>query len=147
MTGCAGPLIASRAGPGAWLWRQPPMLWMDRYAAQGASYIRLPLILPPDPRTAYRLVMEGLLGLVWSSGTWFASPAAEKLLGGMANIHSKGTNRRDIRSAAHGNAYARPPYRVRYPDALEVSGTRYTASNAEDFMYISEAGDVPDLTT
>lgn len=145
-TGCSGPLIASKKGPGVWLWRQPPISSVDSHAAEGASYIRLPQNLPPEAGIISYLVMQGLLGLVWSSGSWFSSPAAAKLLGGRSEIMSGGIVRRDIRSAATGDVYARPPFRIRYPDIMEINGTRYSAEHAGGLLYSDGKGIVLNLT-
>ena len=146
-TGCSGPLIASRPGPGTWTWHQPSTPLPDRYAAQGASYIRLPLVLPPDVRIAYSLIMQGLLGLIWTGGTWFASPVAEKLLRAQNRIYPKERSRRILRSAAKGDVYARPPSWVKYPDFLEINATRYNAAHHGDFLYVNEAGNLLNLTS
>ncbi|KAL8757333.1 MAG: hypothetical protein Q9184_004232 [Pyrenodesmia sp. 2 TL-2023] len=145
-TGCSGPLIVSRKGPGVWLWRQTPAGLVNSYAAEGASYIRLPVHLPPDPNIINSLLMQGLLGLVWSSGSWFASPAAEKVFGGQYEIESGGMTRRDIRSASMGNVYARPPVMTRYPGVVEINGTLYTAGQTGEFMYSDTDGNMANLT-
>ena len=44
--------------------------------ATGASYIEMPVRLPPKMRTTSHLAVEGLLGLVWGGGNWFVSEAA-----------------------------------------------------------------------
>ncbi|KAL9604097.1 MAG: hypothetical protein Q9219_000685 [cf. Caloplaca sp. 3 TL-2023] len=139
-TGCSGPLIASQTGPGAWLWRQPSSPVRSRQAAQGASYVRIPSELPPDPRIAYHLVMEGLLGLVWSGGGWFSSPSAQKLLGSKSGLLLRKRTSVDTKPTATAIAYARPPRRVRYPDLLEINGSQYTLSDTGTKMYTSQGG-------
>lgn len=141
-TGCSGPLIASRKGRGVWLWRQPPAGSANSHAAEGASYIRLPMHLPPDPSILNYLIMQGLLSLAWSSGSWFASPAAEKVFGGQKGIIVG----REIRSASTGNVYARPPLVSRYPDVVEINGTQYTAENSKDCLYSDVDGKSLNLT-
>lgn len=143
-TGCSGPLITSKKGPGVWLWRQPPTTSADSHASQGASYIRLPLNLPPNPKAFNDQVMQGLLALVWSSGSWFASPAAEKVFGGQYEL--KVGAQRDIRSPTTGNVYAQPPLRTMYPDFLEINGTQYNAEQARDLQFSNGDGEVLDLT-
>lgn len=145
-TGCSGPLLASRKGPGVWLWRQPPAGSANSHAAEGASFIRLPMHLPPDPSILNYLIMQGLLGLVWSSGSWFASPAAEKVFGGQYGIKVGGIVRRDIRSAGTGNVYARPPLVTRYPDVVDINGTQYTAEKTSDCLYSDVDGNSLNLT-
>lgn len=145
-TGCSGPLLASRPGPGTWLWRQPSESSIGRHAAQGASYIRLPSILPPDPRVAYSLIMEGVLCLVWNSGIWFANNAAEKLLRERHSIHASEKASRDIRSASRGNVYSQPPNKFRYPDSLEIDSIVYAANKAGNFLYLDKDGNLLNLT-
>ncbi|KAL8802619.1 MAG: hypothetical protein Q9182_003710 [Xanthomendoza sp. 2 TL-2023] len=138
--GCSGTVSASQPGPGTFAWRAPTDAltgWGGR--AAGASYITLPAALPPDPGTTNWLMMEGLLGLVWGGGKWFASSAAENLLAG------RKVGRRSIRSAKEGQVYARPPRRGRYPTLVEIDGTRYHSDRRPDgdFMYADEAGTMP----
>ncbi|KAL8822052.1 MAG: hypothetical protein Q9223_000044 [Gallowayella weberi] len=141
--GCSGTVSASQPGPGTFAWRAPTDAltgWGAR--AAGASYITLPAALPPDPKTAKWLVMEGLLGLVWGGGKWFASSAAENLLAG------RKVGRRSIRSATEGQVYARSPPRGRYPTLMEIDGTRYHADRQTDgdFMYADDAGKTVNLS-
>ncbi|KAL8727627.1 MAG: hypothetical protein Q9166_005935 [cf. Caloplaca sp. 2 TL-2023] len=145
ITGCSGPLLASRPGPGSWLWRQPAP---DRRAAEGASYISMPRTLPPDRKTSGWLAWEGLLGLEWSgrSGRWFASSAAEDLLGGDGGIAVGARHRRELRSTNRGNVFARPPLKVKYPALIEINGTKYTKNPAYELLYGSSAGEVLNLT-
>lgn len=119
---------------------------MNSYAAEGASYIRLPVHLPPDPNIINYLLTQGLLGLVWSSGSWFASPAAEKVFGGQYEIQSGAITQRNIRSASMGNVYARPPVMTRYPGVVEINGTLYTAEQTGEFVYSDTDGNGVSLT-
>ncbi|KAI4287103.1 MAG: hypothetical protein L6R35_003640 [Caloplaca aegaea] len=146
ITGCSG-LLASQKGPGSWLWRQPPAASTDsNNPAEGASYIRLPRNLPPDPKIFDYLVLQGLLGLVWSSGSWFASLAAEKAFNGRYDIKAGDMVRRDIRSAELGDAYARAPKKIRYPEVVEINGTEYSAEQAGKLVYFSKDNKALDLT-
>lgn len=145
-TGCSGPLLASRRGPGAWLWSQPSTSSINSLAAEGASYIRLPSILPPDPRVAYTLVIEGVLGLIWGRGRWFSNDATEKLLAAKYSVHVTKRARRDIRSSTRGYVYARAPSMLRHPDSLEVNGIMYTAKDVENFVYLDGNGNLLNLT-
>lgn len=145
-TGCS-ILLASRKGPGSWLWAQPPAPVLTRSRpAEGASYIRVPWILPPDQKKSDYLALQGVLGLSWSSGSWFASPAVEKAFGHRYDIKVGGNRRRDIRSTEVGNAYARSPLRDRYPDVVELNGTEYSAGGAGGQIYSGDGGHVLNLT-
>ncbi len=145
--GCSGPLLASRPGPGGWLWRQPAT---DRRAAEGASYISLPRTLPPKPNHARWLAWEGLLGLEWSGGgTWFADSAAEALIRSGSGILVGAKRRRDVLSTNRGTVFARPPLRMRYPTFVEINGTHYALHNGEEgdpLMYESSGGGIRNLT-
>lgn len=146
-TACSG-LLASRKGPGSWLWRQPPpaMSTDGNNPAEGASYIRLPRNLPPDPKLFDHLAMQGLLAMLWSSGSWFASPAAEKAFSGRFGIKAGGMLRRDIRSDRMGDVYARPPFKAKYPEIVEINETEYRTKQAGDMMYCSKDNRVLNLT-
>lgn len=145
--GCSGPLLASRPGPGGWLWRQPAT---DRRAAEGASYISLPRTLPPKPNVARWLAWEGLLGLEWSGGgRWFADSAAEDLIRSDSGILVGAKRRRDVLSANRGTAFARPPLRMRYPTSVEINGTHYSMLNggaSDALLYENPSGGILNLT-
>ena len=145
--GCAGPLLASRPGPGGWLWRQPAT---DRRAAEGASYISLPRTLPPKPNVTRWLAWEGLLGLEWSGGgRWFADSAAGDLLRTGSSISVGARHRRDTLPANRGRVVARPPVTKRYPSSLEINGTQYHAQEAnpgDEFLYGNIDGEILNLT-
>ncbi|KAL8840874.1 MAG: hypothetical protein Q9170_001138 [Blastenia crenularia] len=146
---CSGRVEDSRAGPGTWTWDTVDPHSDDYFPitfASGASYIRLPEQLPPDPRSNYALSMQGILGLAWGGGKWFISPAAKSLLDG--RIHSiKG--RRGIRSAVKGDVFARSPVRMVYPAFMKLNGTEYTSddSGAGGFVYTDSSGKKLNLTS
>ncbi|KAI4264259.1 MAG: hypothetical protein L6R42_000624 [Xanthoria sp. 1 TBL-2021] len=143
--GCSGTVTASGPGPGDWSWRATADVlkdWQSR--AVGASYITLPATLPPDPSTSKWLMAEGLLGLVWGGGKWFASPAAQDLLGRRDSITSRRAAPRGIRSALKGNVYARPPLRGRFPTRVQIDGTEY--SHTGTFIYADGVGNKINLT-
>ncbi|KAL8947604.1 MAG: hypothetical protein Q9222_006130 [Ikaeria aurantiellina] len=146
VTGCSGQLLASRQGPGTWLWLQIAMPTASRYPAEGASYIAIPQNLPPDPKTSRWLASEGVLGLIWGGGRWFASPSAQTFLESKGMVSVQAKFRRDIRSDDMANAYARPPARTMYPTLVDVNGTQYTTSEVGDFFYTSSAGTALNLT-
>lgn len=145
---CSGRVIDSRAGPGTWTWDTVDPDSNEYFPVtfvSGGSYIRLPEYLPPNPRLNRALSVQGILGLAWGGGKWFASPAAESLLGG----RSRSVPRRDIRSATKGDVYARPPRTLVYPNLMRINGTEYTMtiSNAEEVMYINgDTGRIFNLT-
>lgn len=129
---CSGTVLDSRTGPGTWSWDRSESFGNDLNYADGASYISLPKSLPPDPTAISGLLMQGILGFVWGGGKWFASPAADRLLGGRSGLNL----RRDLRSAKKGDVYARPPRRVVYPTFITMNGTEYSSDEgAESFMY------------
>ncbi|KAI4120751.1 MAG: hypothetical protein LQ338_006792 [Usnochroma carphineum] len=120
--GCFGRIRASRAGPGTWNWIAQRSLRsgaLQSFAA-GASYITLPASLPPDQTTINALSIQGILGLAWGGGKWFASGAAKQYLEGRSH-----PMRRDIRSGEKGDVLARSPQRIAYPDHMKINGTEY----------------------
>ena len=145
--GCADTVLDSKAGPGEWVWQAAEGPAESIQGAAGASFISVPTVLPPDDGTARWMLMEGLLGLVWSGGKWFSSPGAEKMLGHGKMRTRSGSLRyqRDVYSANKGKVYARPPLRVRYPSLIEINGTQYTGGETSDFRYTDSAGNVVEL--
>ena len=144
--GCLGLLLASRPGPGEWLWRQPAT---DRRPAEGASYISLPQTLPPKPEISRWLAWQGLLVLVWSGGgRWFAGAEAERLIRSDSSISVGPKRRRGVLSANRGTVVARPPLIERFPSFLEVNGTQYLkhdAGQGDEFLYENLGGEVLNL--
>ncbi|KAL8759596.1 MAG: hypothetical protein Q9199_000640 [Rusavskia elegans] len=153
ITACSGSVVETGRGPGSWRW----LLWdnpvyttlpeLERPTIEGASYITLPKALPPDATTANWLHMEGLLGLVWGGGKWFASSAAEAALGRMTIVPRGVRHRRDIRSSEKGQVYTQNPPRAVYP-VITINGTSYTFNEklAGDGLYTNDAGEVLNLT-
>lgn len=146
ITGCSSSLVSTRPGPGNWVWKQwdPSARPYPLPGVGGASYISLPEKLPPNPLMHQWLSAEGLLGLVWGGGSWFASPQAQNVLGGGPVGIKKA--RRDIRSKDKGNLWARPPMKEVFPMWIDINGSRYSDVGEGDFMYNSEAGGVLNLT-
>ncbi|KAL8922589.1 MAG: hypothetical protein Q9208_005093 [Pyrenodesmia sp. 3 TL-2023] len=152
---CSGRLLQSRPGPGRWRW-----VFDDPYVnrARGASYITLPRSLPPGKEAYGWMMIEGLLGLAWGGGKWFASDAARRFLGGGGGggggVGSSVTPRsrlarRDIRSAHKGTVYARPPSQSVFPDRVEMrNGSVYTGhgGSSSHMVFKDEVGNEIDLT-
>ncbi|KAL9010819.1 MAG: hypothetical protein Q9173_004286 [Seirophora scorigena] len=132
---CSGVPMETRAGPGNW---HHEATGDER--AYGASYITLPRSLPPGETEANWLNTEGVLGLVWGGGRWFAK-GAESL--GRETI---GVRRRGVVSAEKGTVYSREPTRWRWPDVVVVNGTRYIDAGTADFLYQSAEGQVVNMT-
>ncbi|KAL8899755.1 MAG: hypothetical protein Q9192_001421 [Flavoplaca navasiana] len=136
--GCSGTITASQRGPGNWSWD-----WGSR--AVGASYMTLPATLPPDSSTSKWLMAEGVLALAWGGGKWFATPAAQRLLGRRdSSITRRTIAPRSIRSANEGDVYARPPVKGRFPTRIEIDGIEY--SHTGTLMYADGAGNRINLT-
>lgn len=114
---------------------------MDHVSPEGASFIRLPQALPPDPSMYGWMMVEGLLGLAWGGGSWFISEKAKRLLGGGA-----GKGRRDIRSENKGNLWARSPMRECFPKWIDFNGTRYEDEGVEGKIYKDGGGQLLNTT-
>ncbi|KAL9001144.1 MAG: hypothetical protein Q9169_000327 [Polycauliona sp. 2 TL-2023] len=143
--GCSGTVTATGYGPGHWLWRATADVltdWGSR--AVGGSYISLPATLPPDPSTSKWLMAEGVLALVWGGGKWFASAAAQELLGRGDTITGGRISARGIRAADRGDVYARPPLNGSFPTRIQIDGIEY--SHVGTFMYADRVGDKINLT-
>ncbi|KAL9576381.1 MAG: hypothetical protein Q9212_007148 [Teloschistes hypoglaucus] len=145
LTGCSGLLMASRRGPGRWLWRQSDMPLAESHAAEGASYITVPQDLPPSDDTAKWLASQGLLGLIWNGGKWFSTPETERLLG-LPAISVQAKLRRDILSARKGNVYARSPPRMKYPTYMDINGSVWSDLGGAGFLYGDTLGNVRNLS-
>ncbi|KAL8927083.1 MAG: hypothetical protein Q9208_002629 [Pyrenodesmia sp. 3 TL-2023] len=136
--GCSGSVLESRSGPGIWIW-SPGRL--DPVHPEGASFIKIPEALPPDPSMYGWMMAEGLLGLAWGGGSWFISEKAKRLLGGVSR---KG--RRDIRSEVKAHLWARSPMRECFPKWIDVNGTRYEDEGTEGKVYKDGNGEVLNTT-
>ena len=165
LNGCSTHIINTGHGPGVW-WQNffsiaavpgipadsfPP--WMTAPEGDkkigGGSYIRVPTIArPPDGMMANMLTMEGVLGLVYGGGQWFASDAARRVVarakGGLTNFPKKG--KRGIRSELKGTVYAQRPSGWVYPDKVKVNGTEYVGGGT-NLVYESEDGQLLNLTS
>ncbi|KAL8629073.1 hypothetical protein Q9189_005223 [Teloschistes chrysophthalmus] len=138
--------MASRRGPGRWLWRQSDMPLAESQAAEGASYITVPQDLPPNADTEKRLASQGLLGLQWNGGKWFSTPETERWLG-LSAISTLAKLRRDVRSARKGNVYARSPPRMKYPTYMDINGTVWSDLGGAGLLYGDTLGNVRNLST
>lgn len=132
---CSGLPIATRAGPGGWHFEST-----GDGRAFGASYVRLPSALPPGETEADWLSAEGMLGLVWGGGRWFAQGV--EMAGVGASVGVKW--RRGVVRKEKGTAYLRGPRRRRWrwPDEVVVDGTRYVADGSDGTLYLSADGKV-----
>ena len=111
----------------------------------------MPTILPPDGGVVKMLTMEGILGLSWGGGTWFANQAARDMLarGGSGGFVSgpipKVRSKRGIRSQEKGTIYAQGPQKWVWPDVVVVNGTEYKGGGG-GLLYESE-GKMLNLTS
>lgn len=141
--GCSGVPYATKLGPGsvrikAWEPLRPQPV--DNYFT-GASYISIPAGTPPPPGTkAPWLQAEGILGLVWGGGEWFADTA--KLLGVPGATKRR---KRGMVSTLEGTAYCEAPRSWRYPTSITVNETVYLSSNTSELEYTSADGTRLDL--
>ena len=143
ITACSGAVLDSRPGPGDWLsnMTNPDLRQPNYQVGHGASYISLPRIVPPVGEVGNWLAAEGILGLVWGGGSWFASQAASAYI-------QKHLRKRDIRSANKGQVYSLPPPGVQYPAIMSINGTQYTAQEVGGVLYRNDVtGVVVNLTS
>lgn len=150
---CSTRILKTGHGPGTWRWdgienwlQRHGRLWMP---LGGASYIRVPSIgLPPDKDTGNWLTMEGILGLAWGGGSWFASDAAAKMIGrgGSGGSTTFPRTKRGIRASQKGTVYAQGPSEWVYPNMIEANGTNFTGGGAS-MVYQSIDGQVLNLTS
>ena len=101
----------------------------------GASYISVPATLPSSiTSNSLWLQAEGVLGLVWGGGQWFADVAKG------SGVPGARKRKRGIISAAKGTVYAVAPTRWVYPSSITVNGTEYTSGNTSALDYASADG-------
>ena len=165
LNGCSSRILNTGHGPGMWWQNYLPIAPIPRIPAYtrpdwltgprgdkdlgGGSYIRVPTIAqPPDGKMANILTMEGVLGLVYGGGQWFASAAAARVVaraqGGLATFPKKA--KRGIRSELRGTVYAQAPSGWVYPDKVQVNGTEYFGGGT-NLVYESKDGRLLDLTS
>ncbi|KAL8811854.1 MAG: hypothetical protein Q9223_001393 [Gallowayella weberi] len=150
--GCSGIPFRSQVGGPTWNYKwantSPFSVSQGEARAAGASYLRLPPKLPPDPTEVNWLGVEGIKGLVWGGGRWFSSEAGQRHAGlwkrqtGSPPASQISKNKSVLKG---GTFYAVPPPRARYIDWITINGTNYTSNVADDLKYRSEAGRVLDL--
>lgn len=136
--GCSGIPVATRHGPGSMGYTAT-----GDERALGASYIRMPTALPPGEREANWLSAEGMLGLVWGGGKWFADGVSSAGSGGPRG--GKRLARRGVIRGEVGMAYIRAPSRWRWPDMVEINGTIHVDARTAEGLYQSSSGDVLNL--
>jgi len=146
--GCSGSVVASGTGPNIWAWRYDNNAFEKNWhPAEGASFIRLPTILPPSGEVSAWLAAEVVLGLVWGGGNWFASSSASAYLGRSFDLQKRREPWR-VTSAEKGRVYAMPPPGVAFPTFLSINGSNYTAETARSPVYRDdETGVVLNLTS
>ncbi|KAL8768314.1 MAG: hypothetical protein Q9209_005453 [Squamulea sp. 1 TL-2023] len=135
--GCSGVVVQSGAGPGTWTYRSA----VPGRRAVGASYIRAPSILPPSSMVARWLSAEGMLGLVWDMGRWFAEGMEASTLA-YASGSGPRLRARDMVNARKGMAYMRAPTWWKWPDVVIVNGTKYRNTGTEELVYKNADGQV-----
>ncbi len=91
--GCSGQITGTRVGP---IRRWDLRLNTEFHPASfsGASYISLPKSLPPSEAESQWLTAEGLRGLVWGGGKWFANQVGPSSLSSQPLRRKRGVNLR-----------------------------------------------------
>ncbi|KAL8841499.1 MAG: hypothetical protein Q9170_000882 [Blastenia crenularia] len=127
-------------------------------AVTGVSYIRLPPKVPPDPGEVDWLAVEGMKGLVWGGGKWFANqvgypPSTTKILRRgehQAAAAARGAPPQISNNKAlykGGTVYATAPPWQRFVDWMMVTGTNFTRDEQGDLRYVDDAGRVLSFNT
>ncbi|KAL8924982.1 MAG: hypothetical protein Q9172_002411 [Xanthocarpia lactea] len=138
---CSTRVVLTRHGPGDLSFTPTEI----GHEPGGGSYISVgQMKLPPDVSTASALLIEGILGLVWGGGQWFASEAARRKFGNRG-LPSK--VKRGIVSEKKGTVFVRPPVRWVNPDTIRFNGTEYTSVGGQDPVYKDSNGVLLDLMT
>ena len=142
---CAHVVLGSRSGPGSWTWQSDEQGTGAEIAATGASYIRVPKSLPPNPTTSLWLQTEGMLALIWGGGSWFASEGAKARWG--RGVRPRSRLRREHSWAEKGKLWAKSPPRMAFPDVVEVEGEVYRGNGSGDMMFTDSRGAKVNLTS
>ncbi|KAL8785962.1 MAG: hypothetical protein Q9195_008426 [Heterodermia aff. obscurata] len=135
--GCSGYPYSTAHGPGnvhmnAWEPMRP--MSEDNYFT-GASYISVPASLPAGVGgKSLWLQAEGVMGLVWGGGEWFAD--VTKVWG----VPGATRRRRGIISELKGTVYAVAPGRWVFPDEITVNGMVYVSGNTSALDYVGGDG-------
>ena len=158
IAGCNGIIADTHQGPGSW--RFQFNTWLERTLASGdalrsvdgtiaygdvgnrgvdtgvvgVSYISIPLRpkTNPDPKEHFLLEAQGIRGLAWGGGRWFAKGFSMNALSGTL---PRKLIKRYIEWPDKGTVYARAPLRGLYPSIIVVNETRYTDDRRGDLKY------------
>ena len=154
---CSGTPFRSHVGGSQWkyTWNtQEPSGEQEDTAITGVSYIRLPPKVPLDPSEVDWLATEGMRGLVWGGGKWFANqvgyPLSTKTVLRQRkrefDVHGPQISN-NMALFKGGTFYATAPPRQRRVDWMAINGTNYTHHGSNDPVYANDAGIVLDLNT
>lgn len=169
IAGCSGIIAETRQGPGPWRFQFD--VWLERALATGdarrtaygsvtygnanhrgvdtgvvgASYISIPLDpkTNPDTKEHFMLDAQGIRGLAWGGGKWFADGFSLNALSSALLRKLK----RYIHWPDQGTVYAKAPVVGVYPSIIIVNGTRYTHDEKGHLTYNDMYGTVLDLKT
>ena len=170
IAGCSGIIAETRQGPGSWhfqysTWLEQALVSGDAQrnvygsvtygnanhrgvdaGVVGASYISIPLEPKTDPDTNKHFMLEaqGIRGLAWGGGKWFADGFS---MDAMSSALPRMLQRRYIQWPSQGTVYAKAPVRGVYPFTIIVNGTRYTHDEKGSLTYSDMYGTVLDLKT
>lgn len=170
IAGCNGIIADTHQGPGSW--RFQFSTWLDQALADGdararrygnvaygrashrgmdtgvvgASYISIPLKpkTDPDDKEHFMLEAQGIRGLAWGGGKWFADGFSMRSL---PRVLPGKLDRRYIRWPDKGTVYVRPPVKGVYPSIVAVNGTSYAGDGRDNLTYKDVNGTVLDLRT
>ena len=170
IAGCNGIIADTHQGPGSW--RFDFNTWLEQALADGdawgrlygnvaygrashrgmdtgvvgASYISIPLKpkTDPDDRQHFMLQAQGIRGLVWGGGKWFAEGFSMR---SVPRLLPRKLAKRHIRWPDEGMVYVRPPINGVYPSIVDVNGTRYAGDGRANLTYRDADGTVLDLHT
>ncbi|KAL8821356.1 MAG: hypothetical protein Q9191_007324 [Dirinaria sp. TL-2023a] len=142
--GCSGIPWQTRWGPGSWQLGTVDQHnnEVDWRSSSGASYVRLPLSVPPDTETSDWLRVQGMRALVWGGGQWFARAGA---VAGSGMLPRSQIVKRGMRSPNKGTAFLTQPSIWTYPSSIVENGTEYVRDPAQNLTYKSAGGDLLDM--
>ena len=160
--GCYGTPKETHWGGGDWVYDIPQGDADEKLS--GANYIKMPTNLPAEGSQSPWMEAEGILGMVWGRGQWWAgdsgtaaaqtaranllAEASKALQGPFPFRRRKGRRNWDanIRSENKGVVFCKEPDKATWADTIVVNGTEYVAQGAGSVIYKTAGGEVLDFT-
>ncbi|KAI4222089.1 MAG: hypothetical protein L6R36_006413 [Xanthoria steineri] len=147
--GCRGTPAATRLGPGNW---DHAVEQGSNDVIAGASYLRIPSVMPDDGVNSAWLEWQGILGMITGGGKWISKNAGSSLLQQAAReaLRLKGGSpqrrRRGVRRGEPGVLLTQPPAGLAWPDTIIFNGTTFKEKSPGSSIYLAKDGFMLNMT-